>query len=196
VLCKRGFFDESLLKRAKTLGAELGWHITAKIPGVDFPTGSLGHGLPVAVGIALGIRGSGSSSRVFVLIGDGECNEGSIWEAAMAASKYGLPHITAVIDRNHFSMDGPTREIMPLESLADKWRAFGWAVETVDGHDVEALYGILSSLPLVSDRPSLIIADTVKGKGVSFMEGAAEWHSRMMSPEEYEAALAELKGEG
>jgi transketolase len=196
VLCRRGYFGADLLMRAKTLDAELGWHTTAKIPGIDFPTGSLGHGLPVAVGTALGFRLTGNKARVFVLLGDGECNEGSIWEAALAAAKYELDKLTVVIDRNRFSMDGPTEEILPLDPLADKWRAFGWAVEEVDGHDIDALTAIFRLLPFSPGRPSLVIADTVKGKGVSFMEGKADWHSKAMTASELEAVLKEFKARG
>jgi transketolase len=196
VLCRRGYFQADLLMRAKSLDAELGWHTTAKIPGIDFPTGSLGHGLPVAVGLALGFRLSGRQSRVFVLLGDGECNEGSVWEAALSASKYGLDSLVAVVDRNRYSMDGPTEEILPLEPLADKWRAFGWATTEVDGHDIGALMEAFAGLPLLESRPSVVIAHTVKGRGVSFMEGKAEWHSRAMTDAEMETALAEFRKRG
>ena len=196
VLCRRGYFQADLLMRAKSLDAELGWHTTAKIPGIDFPTGSLGHGLPVAVGLALGFRLTGRQSRVFVLLGDGECNEGSVWEAALSASKYGLDSLVAVVDRNHYSMDGPTEEILPLEPLADKWRAFGWAATEVDGHDIGALMEAFAGLPLSEGRPSVVIARTVKGRGVSFMEGKAEWHSRAMSTAEMNIVLAEFKKRG
>jgi len=196
VLCRRGYFQADLLMRAKSLDAELGWHTTAKIPGIDFPTGSLGHGLPVAVGLALGFRLTGRQSRVFVLLGDGECNEGSVWEAALSASKYGLDSLVAVVDRNHYSMDGPTEEILPLEPLADKWRAFGWAATEVDGHDIGALMEAFAGLPLSEGRPSVVIARTVKGRGVSFMEGKAEWHSRAMSTAEMNTVLAEFKKRG
>ncbi len=196
VLCRRGYFTPDLLMRAKTLNAELGWHTTAKIPGVDFPTGSLGHGLPVAVGTALGFRLAAKDARVFVLLGDGECNEGSIWEAALAAAKYKLDHLTVVVDRNRYSMDGPTEEILPLDPLAEKWRAFGWATAEVDGHDIEALSDIFSALPLSPDRPSVVIANTVKGKGISFMEGKTEWHSRTMNASELDAALEEFRARG
>jgi transketolase len=196
VLCQRGYFSAELLMRAKTLDAELGWHTTTKIPGVDFPTGSLGHGLSVAAGATLGFRLANTNSRVFVLLGDGECNEGSIWEAALAAAKYGLDRLIAVVDRNHYSMDGPTEEILPLDPLPDKWRAFGWAVAEIDGHNIEALSDCLGSLPLVPGKPSLVIAHTIKGKGVSFIEGKAEWHSRVMSASELEAALGEFNSRG
>lgn len=196
VLCRRGYFDSDLLMRAKSLNAELGWHTTAKIPGVDFPTGSLGHGLPVAVGLALGFRLAANDARVFVLLGDGECDEGSVWEAALAASKYGLDRLVAVVDRNGYSMDGPTEEILPLEPLADKWRAFGWAVVEVDGHDIDALRAAFSALPPAPGRPSVVIARTVKGRGVSFMEGKTEWHSRAMTGDEMETALAEFRKRG
>lgn len=196
VLCRRGYFTPDLLMRAKTFDAELGWHTTTKIPGVDFPTGSLGHGLPVAVGTALGFRLAANDARVFVLLGDGECNEGSVWEAALAGGKYGLDHLIAVVDRNRYSMDGSTEDILPLDPLADKWRAFGWAAVEVDGHDIEALSEIFSELPLSPGRPSVVIANTVKGRGVSFMEGTAEWHSRTMSASELDAALEEFRARG
>jgi len=150
----------------------------------------------VAVGLALGFRLTGRQSRVFVLLGDGECNEGSVWEAALSASKYGLDSLVAVVDRNHYSMDGPTEEILPLEPLADKWRAFGWAATEVDGHDIGALMEAFAGLPLSEGRPSVVIARTVKGRGVSFMEGKAEWHSRAMSTAEMNIVLAEFKKRG
>jgi transketolase len=196
VLCQRGYFSADLLMRAKTLDAEMGWHTTSRIPGVDFPTGSLGHGLSVAIGIMLGFRLTEKDSRVFVLLGDGECNEGSVWEAALAASKYGLDRLIAVVDRNRFSMDGPTEEILPLDPLVDKWRAFGWATAEVDGHDIEALSDCFNGMPLIPGKPNMVVAHTVKGKGVSFIEGKAEWHSRTMTAAELQAALSEFSARG
>ena len=191
-LAKAGFFDESVLQTYKKFGSTVGWHTTKKMPGIEHPTGSLGHGLSVAVGIAVAKKLSGKTSRVFALLGDGECNEGSVWEAAMSARKQKLDNLVAIVDRNHVSMDGPTAEIMPLEPFEEKWRAFGWATRTVDGHDVNALWNALSAVPFEADRPSVLIAETVKGKGVSFMENTAKWHAGVTTEEQYAAGLKEL----
>lgn len=193
VLALRGFFPEEVLRTSKQFDASVGWHTTLKMPGIEHPTGSLGHGLSVAVGLALAKRLDGRKSRVFVLLGDGECDEGSVWEAAMTASKYGLDNLIAIVDRNGISYDGPTEEIMPLETFADKWSSFGWSARAVNGHSVRELWEALSNVPFEEGRPSVVIASTVKGRGISFMEDRVEWHSGSMTDEQYRTAVRELQ---
>lgn len=165
-----------------------------KVPGIDISTGSLGHGLSIGVGMALGVKLLKKDFRVFVLLGDGELNEGQNWEAAMSAAKYSLSNLTAIVDRNRVQLDGPTEEIMPLEPLAEKWEAFNWHTKTVDGHNIKEIYDGLQWSKTNLDAPSVIIANTIKGKGVSFMENSHEWHGKPPSKEEYEKALQELEG--
>jgi transketolase len=145
---------------------------------VEATTGALGHGLPIAVGMALALRIAGSSSRVFVMVGDGELNEGSNWEAALSAGKHGLDALTLLVDYNKLQSYGPTRDVLDLEPLADKFAAFGFATAEVDGHDVEEIRQVLGSLPLTRAKPTAIICHTVKGKGVPFAEGNPEWHHK------------------
>ena len=147
-------------------------------PYVDVSTGSLGHGFPVASGMATALKRKGSSSRVYTVVGDGECGEGSIWEAAMYAHQYKLGNLVVFVDRNGMSFDGPTEEYMALEPFADKWRAFGWNTVTIDGHDMNAILDAIDALPAPdSDVPTVIIGKTVKGHGVSFMENNVSWHA-------------------
>ena len=191
-LAKVGFFGEDVLYTYKKFGSTLGWHTTKKMPGIEHPTGSLGHGLSVAVGVAFAKKLDGKASRVFTLLGDGECDEGAVWEAAMFASKYKLDNLVAIVDRNMLSMDGPTEEVMPLEPFEKKWEAFGWAAQTVDGHDIGALWNTFSGIPFEQGCPSAVIANTVKGKGVSFMENDYGWHARATTEEEYATGLKDL----
>ena len=165
-----------------------------KVPGIDISTGSLGHGLSVGVGMALGAKLLKKDFRVFVLLGDGELNEGQNWEAAMSAAKHSLSNLTAIVDRNRVQLDGPTEEIMPLEPLVKKWEAFNWHTKTIDGHNIEEIFNGLQWAKANLDAPSVIIANTIKGKGVSFMEDSHEWHGKPPSKEEYEKALQELEG--
>lgn len=195
VLADLGFFAPDLLDGYTRLGNPLGDHPDMRhVPGADFSSGSLGHGLSVALGMALAARVTGLPQvRVYALLGDGECNEGQIWEAAMAASHHAAGNLFGVLDRNQMSLDGPTEEVMGIEPLADKWRAFGWAVREVDGHDPDAVAAALldpefAGLP----RPHLLICHTVKGKGVSFMEGGREWHLGYLAPADRDRVLAEL----
>ncbi|MFC4016318.1 transketolase [Nonomuraea purpurea] len=161
-----------------------------KVPGVETNTGALGHGLPVATGCALAAKIDGASWRTFVVLGDGELQEGSNWEAAMAAAHYGLSSLTAIVDRNRLQQGARTEETNALGALGDKWRSFGWEVREVDGHDHLALLEAMGG-PRES-RPVVVVAHTIKGKGVSFMEDRVEWHHKVPSPEQVEAALAEL----
>lgn len=199
VLADVGFFPVAWLDTYTRLGSRLGDHPDmTKIPGIDFSSGSLGHGISAALGMALGGRMDGKGYRVYCLLGDGELNEGQVWEAAAAASHYRLGNLVAVVDRNGVSVDGNTEEILNMEPIAAKFAAFGWDVVEVDGHDVPALLSAFDGLPspATAERPTMIIAHTVPGKGVSFMEGSHEWHLGYLAPTDAERALAELAGEG
>lgn len=179
MLAEKGFFPHEVLDSFCRRDSILGGHPEAgKIPGVEASTGALGHGLPIGVGRAMGLRMRGIDARVFVVTGDGEINEGSVWEAALSAKKHRLGNLTVMIDYNKVQSAGPTREILDLEPLADKWRAFGFAVAEVDGHDVAALRRVLHEVPFAADRPSLVICHTVKGKGLVFAENDANWHHK------------------
>ena len=164
-----------------------------KVPGVEFNTGSLGHGLSFANGIALGARMRGKDFKVYCVMGDGEIQEGSVWEAAMTAAHYKLDHVCAIIDYNKVQENGPTNEIKNLEPLAQKWAAFGWHVIEIDGHSIEALKTAFDEFSNTKGKPTVIIANTVKGKGVSFMEGKSAWHGKAPNKEQLAQALAELK---
>jgi len=179
VLADKGFFSLDTLDTFCRRDSILGGHPEAgKVPGVEASTGALGHGLSVGLGMALAVRVRKSDSRIFVVTGDGEINEGSVWEAAMCAGKHGVSNLTAIVDYNKIQSAGPTREIQDLEPLADKWRAFGFAVAEVDGHDVDALRDVFGQLPLAAGRPTAIICHTVKGKGIPFAENDANWHHK------------------
>jgi transketolase len=197
VLAARGYIDRKALDAFLEFDQALGGHPDMKkIPGVEASTGSLGHGLPIGVGMALAGKFDGLSYRVFVLLGDGELAEGSNWEAAMSAHHYKLDNLVAIVDRNRLQIDGPTEEIMALEPLGDKWKSFGWAVKEIDGHDMGKIVETLDHLPLANGRPSVVIAQTTKGKGVSFMENQVAWHYRAPNKEEAEKALEELSAPG
>jgi transketolase len=195
-LAEKGFFPtEWLTTYMQPLSALNGHPDRNNVPGVEANTGPLGHGLPIAVGAALGGKMNGATFRTFVLTGDGELQEGSNWEAAMAASHYRLDRLTVIIDRNGLQQGDRTERTMGLEPLADRWRAFGWEVAEVDGHDVSALVDTFERLPHPTGRPTCVIARTRKGRGVSFIEDRAEWHHRVPTDAELELALAELAGE-
>ena len=183
MLADKGFIPVDLLDGFCRRDSILGGHPEAsKIPGVEASTGSLGHGLSYGVGMALAARIHGRDSRIFVVMGDGEIDEGSVWEAAMCAGKHRLRNLTAIIDYNKIQSAGPTREIQDLEPLLDKWRAFGFAAIDVDGHDVAALRTLLRRLPLADDRPTAVICHTVKGKGIPFAEHDPNWHHKAKVP--------------
>lgn len=184
------FADAELDTFAAPLSPLNGHPDRRKVPGVETSTGPLGHGLPVAVGMAIAAGLAGRGHRVFVLTGDGELQEGSNWEAAMSAAQHGLDNLTVVVDRNRLQQGAPTEETSALEPLADKWRAFGFATREVDGHDHEALYRALSAPP--AGRPTCLIARTSKGRGVSFMADRVEWHHKVPSPEQAAQAMEEL----
>jgi len=192
MLAEKGFFPIELLDTFCRLDSILGGHPEAgKIPGVEASTGALGHGLPIGVGRAMGLRMKGSKARVFVITGDGEINEGSVWEAALSAAKHRLGNLTVMIDYNKIQSAGPTAEILDLEPLADKWRAFRFGVVEVDGHDVEAVRHVLQNVPVEADQPTAIICHTVKGKGLSFTENDPGWHHKSSIKKE---VIAEMYG--
>jgi len=179
LLADKGFFPIDELLGFCRPESRLGGHPErGKVPGVEASTGALGHGLPIGVGIAIALRIKHSQARVVVLTGDGEINEGSNWEAAMSAAKHRLSNLTVLVDYNKLQSYGPTSEVLDLEPLTDKWRAFGFAVKEVDGHDVQQLKVALASLPFEASRPSAIICHTIKGKGFPFAEGNPEWHHK------------------
>ena len=186
VLADCGYFSEELLRsNYNKLDSGFGIHpIMNKVPGVEASTGSLGHGLSLCVGMGIAAKLNHETFRIYCLLGDGECQEGSVWEAAMSANHYKLGNLTAIIDRNGLSLDGPTEEIMALEPLEDKWKAFGWNAVTIEGNDMEQLLRCLSSLPPVkSEKPTCIIAKTTKGKGICFMENDPNWHAGSVDSE-------------
>jgi transketolase len=191
VLADRGFFPESELKTICHYKSYFVGHPTRHIPGIEMNTGALGHGLPICIGMALAGKMDSASYRVFTLLGDGELAEGSNWEAALAASHYKLDNLTAIIDHNTLQITGHTRDVMSNEPLDEKWRAFGWAVKVVNGHDYAQLNDVLNKSPEIG-KPTCIIANTIKGRGVSFMENVAKWHHGVPSDAELKQALAEL----
>jgi len=193
VLAQAGFIDDAVLDRFYGLESPFGMHPDIKVAGVEMCTGALGHGLAVATGMALGARIQKQPFHTFVMLGDGELHEGSNWEAAMAAAHYRLSNLTAIVDHNKISQSGRVEEIISVDPLADKWRAFGWEVREIDGHDMPDVVDALGALPFHPDRPSALIAHTVKGKGVSFAENTYLWHSNNVNDEILERALAELR---
>ena len=192
VLAETGFFPIDWLQTFYQNGSLLAGHATTTAPGVEVSTGSLGHGLSIGAGMALAAKRDGKQHRVFVLLSDGECDEGSIWEPALFAPQHALDNLTVIIDYNKVQSLAAVKDVMDLEPFADKWRAFRWNVKEIDGHDVDQIESTLSSLPFETGRPSCVIAHTVKGKGVSFMEHTVLWHYRSPQGEELEAALREL----
>ena len=195
-LAETGFFPVKKLETHYQDGSDLSGHVSHKgIPGVELSTGSLGHGLSVSAGMAYAAKLNERSHRVLVLLSDGECDEGSTWEAVLFSAHHHLDNLIAIVDYNKIQSLAPVADTLALEPFADKWRSFGWAVEEVDGHDHEALAGTLAKAPFEGGRPSCLIAHTVKGKGVSFMENTVLWHYRTARGAEFEAALAELEAQ-
>lgn len=193
-LAEKGFFPVEVLDTFCRLDSILGGHPDMlKVPGVEASTGSLGHGLSIGVGMAIAGKVDRKGYRVFVLLGDGENDEGAVWEGAMAASHYRLGNLIAIIDRNRLQVDGWTEEVMNPEPLADKWRSFGWLVQEIDGHDMHEILRALDVAASGKERPAVIIANTVKGKGVSFMENKMDWHYRALSARDTTQALGELE---
>lgn len=192
ILADKGFFPKEELKTFSKFGSRLIGHPNNKVPGVEMNTGALGHGLSISVGMALAAKMKEKTYRVFTLMGDGEQAEGSVWEAAMAAAHYKLDNLIGIIDRNRLQISGDTETVMSLDSLEEKWRSFGWEVISVDGHDYNSLQRVLSTTPGVQGKPTLVMANTTKGKDVSFMENVAHWHHGVPTPEQLEQALGEL----
>lgn len=192
VLADKGFFPKELLKTYSQFGSDFIGHPNNKIPGIEMNSGSLGHGLSVGVGMAIAEKRDGSPARVYVVMGDGELAEGSVWEAAMAASHYGLDNLTAIVDRNGLQISGSTEQVMAQESQRERWSAFGWHVLEANGNDVAEISAKLAEAAGFRGKPCVIIAHTVKGYGVSFMENRAEWHHKVPDREQYETAMAEL----
>jgi transketolase len=193
VLAERGFFPVEWLDRHCADGSPLSGHVSHKdVPGVEISTGSLGHGLSIGAGMAYGAKLDGHPQRVFVLLSDGECDEGSTWEAAMFSSHHQLDNVVAIVDYNKIQSLAPVSETLELEPFAEKWKAFGWSVVEVDGHDHGVLHEVLSGIPRAPGRPTCVIAHTIKGKGVSFMERSVLWHYRTPRGSEYDEALSEL----
>jgi transketolase len=194
VLAEVGFFSPEWLDTFYLNGARLAGHATHQgVPGVEVSTGSLGHGLSIATGMALAAKRDNKAWRVFALLSDGECDEGSVWEAALFAPHHHLDNLVVIVDYNKIQSLGSVKEVLDLEPFADKWRAFGWATREIDGHDVHEIERTLASIPHEAGRPTCIIAHTVKGKGISFMEHELLWHYRTAQNDEYAAAMAELE---
>lgn len=195
-LAERGFFDPAELSTHYANGSRLSGHVSHKgVPGVEFSTGSLGHGLPVGAGIAMRLRKDRIDSRVFVIMGDGECDEGAVWEAALLANHYRLDNLVAIVDHNKMQSLDSCDNTIELSPFADKWSSFGWRVLEVDGHDHDQLRAALRSSSNVGHKPTIIIAHTIKGKGISFMENNILWHYRTPQGDEYTAAVAELEAQ-
>ena len=190
-LVARGFLPEEELRTFCQPGSRLGGEPCAEIPGVEATTGSLGHGLGVGLGMALALKAQQSDARVYVLVGDGECEEGTIWEAVMAAPRYQLDNLTVILDQNGLQKMDAIESIMGFHSWTERWRAFDWEVSDVDGHDVQAIVNCLQA-PHATTKPRLIVAHTVKGKGVSLMENQPDWHWRMPNRKETKVFMREL----
>lgn len=194
VLSHYGFFERGLLTTYNKLDSLLGMHPDMhKVPGCDISTGSLGHGLALGIGMTLAGRADNRGYRVYVVMGDGECDEGSVWEAAMVASHHRLQSLTAIVDRNGFSIDGRTEDILALEPFAERWRSFGWHAVELDGHDVRQIHESLRQVEDIPSRPTVLICHTVKGKGIPFMEGKHQYHTATLSNQEIEMARAGLR---
>ena len=195
ILADLGFFDKASLDEYTRLGSPFGDHPDMKkIPGTDFSSGSLGHGLSVAVGMALAARVQDRSHRVFCMLGDGELNEGQVWEAAMAAGHFGLESLIGIVDRNGLCIDGHTEEIMSVEPLEQRFASFGWDVQRIDGHDLPAILEAFGKLkPPGEGKPQMIIADTIKGRGVKMMEMSLNWHVGNLVGRDYDAVVKEIQ---
>jgi transketolase len=192
VLAARGFFPQEELKTFSQYKSRLIGHPNNKIPGIEMNTGALGHGLSISVGTALGLKKSHKDNRVFVLMGDGEQGEGSVWEAAMAGSHYKLDNLVAIVDRNHLQISGTTAEVMNLEPFAERWTTFGWSIREIDGNNMQEVVSSLAKTPFEEGKPSLIIAHTIKGKGVREMENLPKWHHGVPDSQLFASAMAQL----
>jgi transketolase len=196
-LARRGYFAESELEHWGELTCSLQGHPDRlKTPGVDMTSGILGHGIAIGLGLSLAARLRKKDYRTYVLLGDGECQGGIVWEGANACAKFNPGNLTAIVDYNDVQLDGAVHDIMPMEPFADKWRSFRWEVITIDGHDMKQILNALDEANSITGSPVVVIARTVKGKGVSFMENKSQWHGIPPDKEQYAAAMAELSGEG
>jgi transketolase len=194
VLAHAGYFSRDMLPSLRRLGSPLQGHpANFLLPGIEASTGSLGQGLSIAIGLALASKLDGDKFRVYAIIGDGESEEGQIWEAAMAAPKYGLDNLCVILDHNKGQIDGFVKDVMDIEPIADKWRAFRWNVLTTDGHDYQQIGEAFDQARHAKGKPTFVIAETIKGKGVSFMEGKIGWHGMAPNKEQLEQAVAELR---
>lgn len=188
----KGYFPKEYTDTLGHFGSPLSGHPTIEVPGIEVSSGALGHGLSIGVGMAIAANMDGKSYKTYVVMGDGEQGEGSIYEAAMSASHYKLDNLVAVIDRNHLQISGNTEDVMAIDSIAERWTAFGWDVVTADGNSASAMAEALKSLDFNNGKPHLVIAETTKGKGVSYMENVAKWHHGMPDAEQYTMALEEI----
>ncbi len=195
ILADKGFFPKTWLRDFSAAGSPLIGHPNNKVPGIEFCTGALGHGLPIAVGIALGAKRTGKKFNTYVLMGDGEQAEGSVWEAAMSGANYHLDNLFAIVDRNNLQISGTTEEVMALENFADKWRAFGWDVTEADGNDMEQLHAYFHGAH-PSGKPHMLIAHTIKGKGLPYAENLAPWHHKVPTAAQVQEAYQALGVEG
>ena len=189
----RGFLKAEVLDTLGQFGSILSGHPTIEVPGIEVNSGALGHGLSIGVGMALAAKMGQKDWHTYVLMGDGEQGEGSIYEAAMAANRYHLDNLVAIIDRNHLQISGNTEDVMPLESIADRWTALGWDVVTLNGDDMADILRAFEAIDYSNGRPHLLISNTTKGRGVSFMEGIAKWHHGVLNEEQCQQAVAEIE---
>jgi len=193
-LAEKGFFPKENLAKLRKIGGILQGHPDmCKVPGLDMTTGSLGQGLSAGVGMALGAKTKGLQFKTYVMLGDGEINEGQVWEAAMSANKFKLNNLIAMIDYNNLQLDGQCNEVMPIEPLADKWQSFGWDVKEIDGHNMHEILTVFYDLKKQQENPTIIIAHTIKGKGVSYMENQLNWHGKAPNEEQFQQAMKELE---
>mgnify|MGYP002577070533 FL=1 len=193
VLCTKGFLDlEDVKERFSKFGSPYIGHPNNRLPGIEMNSGSLGHGLPVCVGMALAGKLDGRDYRVYTVMGDGELAEGSVWEAAMSATQYGLDNLCAIVDRNHLQISGSTEEVMHQDSLRQRWEAFGWNVITAYGHDYRAIKKAFAEARACKGKPTLLIAETIKGYGSAVMENKVSWHHHVPTKEEYTQILADF----
>ena len=193
-LAEKGFFPRGELLTVRKVGSRLQGHPDMKkTPGVDMTAGSLGNGMPIATGMALGLKASGNAAHVYAIIGDGEMQEGIIWEAAMFAGAHKLDNLTVILDYNHQQSCGSTEAILPMEPVLDKWKSFGWKTLEMNGHNIPDILDKLAVARAYQGMPTIIVAHTIKGKGVSFMENNNAWHQSLMTPEQYHVALRELE---
>ncbi len=188
----KGFLKKEVLDTLGQYGSVLSGHPTIEVSGIEVNTGALGHGLPIGVGMAIAAKMDGRGYKTVVLMGDGEQGEGSIYEAAMAGNQYHLDNLVAIIDRNHLQISGNTENVMGIDNIHDRWSAFGWDVKTMNGDDMQSIIDTFNSIDYTNGKPHLLVSETTKGKGVSFMENIAKWHHGVPTQEQYEAAMKEI----